>query len=340
MDDSNAHAALSIFRGSTTKFQVKPVSHLGFSGSSLWQVLADDSPPLCLKRWPASHPPPARLPWIHSVLKQVCRQGLNLVPEPQSTPTGNTTCELAGSTWELMTWLPGAADFVDNPSAARLQAAFRALARVHLTLGKACDPRDLPAGQTTPALDDRIARWQALQTGALAQISAAVHTHRIPALDDLAHHWLTLHPCLPVPGLAQLIAANQQAWSQQPALRDVWSDHVLFVGDEVTGFIDFGAMRVDTPLTDVARLLGSLAGSNKHQRYMALEAYAEVRPLSAADQSLIHLLDHTGNLLSGWNWLQWLYLERREFPSLPAVRQRLQHLLHTSPSPVDGLHLQ
>jgi Ser/Thr protein kinase RdoA (MazF antagonist) len=339
MDDSNARAALSIFRGSTTKFQVKPVSHLGFSGSSLWQVLADDSPPLCLKRWPASHPPPARLPWIHSVLEQVCRQGLNLVPEPQRTPTGNTTCELAGSTWELMTWLPGAADFVEKPSAARLQAAFRALARVHQALS-ACDLRHLPANRTTPALDDRITRWHTLQTGGLAQIAAAVHAQRIPALDDLAHHWLTLHPCLPAPALAQLIAANQQAWPQQPVLRDVWSDHVLFVGDEVTGFIDFGAMRVDTPLTDVARLLGSLAGSNQHQRHVALAAYGEVLPLSAADQSLIHLLDQTGNLLAGWNWLQWLYLERREFPSLPAVRQRLQHLLPTSHPRVNDLHLQ
>jgi homoserine kinase type II len=262
-------------------------------------------------------------------LEQVCRQGLKLVPQPQRTPTGNTTCELAGSTWELMTWLPGAADFVENPSAARLQAAFRALARVHQALS-ACDLRHLPANQATPALDDRLDRWQALQTGGLAQIAAAVHAQRIPALDDLAHHWLSLNPRLPNTWLAQLVAAKEQSWLQQPVLRDVWSDHVLFVGDVVSGFIDFGAMRVDTPLTDIARLLGSLAGCNPQQRHLALEAYAEARPLLAAEQALIHLLDQTGNLLAGWNWLQWLYLERREFPSLPAVRQRLQHLLSSS----------
>jgi homoserine kinase type II len=135
---------------------------------------------------------------------------------------------------------------------------------------------------------------------------------------------------LPNTWLAQLVAAKEQSWLQQPVLRDVWSDHVLFVGDVVSGFIDFGAMRVDTPLTDIARLLGSLAGCNPQQRHLALEAYAEARPLLAAEQALIHLLDQTGNLLAGWNWLQWLYLERREFPSLPAVRQRLQHLLSSS----------
>ena len=39
---------------------------------------------------------------------------------------------------------------------------------------------------------------------------------------------------------------------------DLWHDHVLFSGEEVTGLIDFDAMKIDSRALDLARLLGSL----------------------------------------------------------------------------------
>jgi homoserine kinase type II len=112
----------------------------------------------------------------------------------------------------------------------------------------------------------------------------------------------------------------------QPAIRDIHHDHVLFTGDEVTGLIDFGAMRIDTPLADVARLVGSLAGDDCEARQIALQAYSELRPLSDADRQCIDLLDRTGVVLSAFNWLSWLYLDRRDMGAAAPIARRLHEI--------------
>ena len=48
----------------------------------------------------------------------------------------------------------------------------------------------------------------------------------------------------------------------QPCLRDVWHDHVLFVGDAVSGIVDPAAARTDTVAADISRLVGSLVGDD------------------------------------------------------------------------------
>jgi Ser/Thr protein kinase RdoA (MazF antagonist) len=332
MSDHAAQAVLNIFSGCCTKFQLQRVEHLGFSGSALWKVIALEPTafpnPLCLKRWPAEHPPPARLPWIHQVQLRARQQGLNFVAEPQHTQAGQTICEFAGSTWELMTWLPGEVDPSPSPAPARIAAAFRALATFHAATAETERSAATHIFQPAPAFADRLARWQQLTAGKIEQIRRAVDQQRIPQLDDLARNWLSLHSNLP-PDLAdQLLAAVRLSLPLQPAIRDLWRDHVLFSGNEVSGFLDFGAMRVDTPLTDIARLLGSLAQDDATLRNIACDAYAALIPLSPRERELIDLLDHSGALLGGWNWLDWLYVEQRQFPSLAAVRSRLNELLN------------
>ena len=66
----------------------------------------------------------------------------------------------------------------------------------------------------------------------------------------------------------------------QPCLRDIWHDHVLFTGDKVTGMIDFGAVDIDTPATDIARLVGSLVGDDAAGWQSGIAAYSDVRPLT------------------------------------------------------------
>ena len=81
----------------------------------------------------------------------------------------------------------------------------------------------------------------------------------------------------------------------------------------------------------VWRLIGSLAKDDVSLRSAALDAYSELCRLSASDRELIDLLDHSGTIIAGWNWLQWLYVEQRQFPSLIAVRARLSELLFRKP---------
>lgn len=352
MFDADALAALHLFTGCCGQFQLQRIERVGFSGSSIWKVAATEPillrrfpQPLCLKRWPADHPPPARLPWIHSVLKQARDAGLDFVPEIILTQQGATTCEVAGSTWELMTWLPGEVDRERPTSERRIAAAFRALARFHLATGAATDRgreslatndsaiieihrrQRFPTPDSTPAIVDRIDRLQELQNGRLSTIRSAVEQRRIREIDDLAQRWRKERSELPRETIHQLEIHSRGQLPLQPAIRDLWRDHVLFTGTEVSGFLDFGAMRIDTPLTDLARLIGSLAGDEFTLRRSAMNAYSELRPLSPRDVEIIDLLDHTGTFIAGWNWLDWLYVQQREFPSLAAIRERLSELL-------------
>ncbi|WP_254512106.1 phosphotransferase enzyme family protein [Anatilimnocola floriformis] len=326
---AEAETVLQQFADCCARFQLQSVAHQGFSGARIWKVVASDPrflAPLCLKRWPDDHPPPARLPWIHQVLLQARERGISFVPQPYFTRGGQSSCEWNSATWELMTWLPGEVETAPQPSPQRITAAFRALAAFHQATADVHQSSG-NANQPAPAIADRLARWRDLTGGGSEQIQQACQRRSIPALDDLAALWLARHAKLPVSLTSRLFDAAKLTLPLQPAIRDLWRDHVLFDGDNVAGFIDFGAMRIDTPLTDIARLLGSLAGDDPALRQIAIDTYSAANPLSAADRDVIDLLDHTGAILAGWNWLEWLYVDGRQFPSLPAVRERFTTLV-------------
>jgi len=109
----------------------------------------------------------------------------------------------------------------------------------------------------------------------------------------------------------------------QPVIRDIWHDHVLFTGDEVTGLIDFGAMQNDCVSTDIARLLGSLVGDDADGWKCGLNAYRRERSLTPDEESLVQVFDASTVLLSGMNWLQWIYVEGRHFDRRTTILARL-----------------
>jgi homoserine kinase type II len=107
----------------------------------------------------------------------------------------------------------------------------------------------------------------------------------------------------------------------------VWHDHVLFVDNEVTGLIDFGAVAIDTPAVDVARLLGSLAVDDAGEWQRGLEAYATIRPFSADELRAVAALDASSTVLAGCNWIRWVFVENRQFDDREQVGRRLALLL-------------
>jgi homoserine kinase type II len=127
----------------------------------------------------------------------------------------------------------------------------------------------------------------------------------------------------------------------QPCLRDIWHDHVLFTGNEVTGLVDFGAADIDTPATDIARLLGSLAGSpplpfregpgeGSPQRniwQIGLEAYSATRPLSESELLAVFAINAANPILAGCNWIDWLYIQRRQFGNPAQILTRFQRIV-------------
>ena len=186
---------------------------------------------------------------------------------------------------------------------------------------------DPPYLALAPAFVDRLDQVRQLLAGDLDRIAAAAASGLDAGLDLRAGQLLPIARGQLLHFLAPLELACREPLPLSPAIRDIHHDHVLFTGDQLTGLVDFGALRIDTPLADVARLVGSLVADDQPARKFALEAYSELRPLSEADRSLIDLLDDSGQVLGGLNWLRWLYLERRDMGPLPPILKRLDAIL-------------
>src|SRR4029078_10534196 len=124
-----------------------------------------------------------------------------------------------------------------------------------------------------------------------------------------------------------LRAASRLSVPLQPCIRDIHDEHVLFDGDAVSGIIDFGAMRHDNVATDVARLLGSMAGSDGELWRAGLAEYQRFRPMSDAELRLVELFDRSATLLGSVQWLDWIYLQLRQFDDRDQVLNRIDRLL-------------
>lgn len=298
----------------------------GWSGSRLWRIWTTDGRELCLRRWPREHPTVERLLLIHGVLEHVSRNGLNVVPVPLRAASGAAFVEHDEHLWELMPWMPGQADFHSHPTRERLRSAMQTLARFHLLSASGGGPKP-PEAIQPPALLDRRQRITQLMRGELGAMFSAVQRGLDPALDARAQRILLFAGAKLKHLHARITPACEPVRPVQPAIRDIWHDHVLFRGDEVTGIVDFGSLRVDTPLADVARLVGSLVGDDQEARQFALDRYAELRPLTDDDRQFVDLLDESGVALAGLNWLTWFYVDRRDMGPIESIVRRLDEIL-------------
>jgi Ser/Thr protein kinase RdoA (MazF antagonist) len=320
--DEDARAVLGRYRVAAEVRGVEPLGNRGgFSGARLWRCAAGPSA-YCLRAWPAGSPAPERLGQIHVLMTSALRAGLAFVPEVLGTRAGGTWVGHAGRLWDLTLWKPGAADFCERPSPARLSEAGAALARVHEVWR-----RSRAEAGPCPAVGRRLdaARgWQQLaRAGWRPDFAAAVGAPFTPWAERA---WQMLAPW--VARLPALLAPWQgRALPLQPCLCDVWHDHLLFQGDRLTGLVDYGAVKVDHVAVDLARMLGSMVGDDEEGWALGLRAYRTVRPLSEDEEALAVVLDRTGTVIGAANWLRWLYHDGRRYPDPHAVARRLAALV-------------
>lgn len=294
----------------------------GFSGARLWRVSSVGGE-FALRRWPVEHPSPERLEWIHSLLRHITQQGLTIVPVPVENVYRKTYLPAYGHLWEVVPWLAGTP--LESPCSdhTKIRAAAAALARFHQAAAS------FRAGRaeydTSPALRSRHEQLQRLIAGEAAQLYQSISADVWPAGVAAAK---TIAQLFPLAGKAlepQLATAARLRVPLQACLRDVWSDHLLFEGDQVRGLIDFGAARIESPAGDVARLLGSLAADNPQAWSAGIAAYQSVRPLSETELQLLEAFDRSTVVMAGWNWIAWIYRDRRRFSDLASVAWRLEH---------------
>jgi Ser/Thr protein kinase RdoA (MazF antagonist) len=304
----------------------------GFSGAAIWKI---ESPvgPLALRATASGDVDQSRLAELHRLIGHVRGCGFEQMPTPIVTSDGESFFESGGQIWQLEPWMPGTADFSSQPNQARLAAAMTCLARWHIAAARyVCRESGrawfvTAAALSSPGLARRLARianWDSRLSDSVRQQLGAFTWREFSMLGrELLDQFNRLAPRV----AARVKLGLPTAVPLQPCLRDIWHDHVLFTGDQVTGLIDPHAARSDSVATDLARLLGSLVGDDRNGWDAGLAAYQRVRPLSVDELALVELFDQSTVLLAGMTWLEWYCLQGRTFADREKVVSRLQAIL-------------
>ena len=321
--EQQARAMLAHWPEADRHSGLEPLIGGGFSGSALWRTSIADRE-LLLRRWPGLGPSDTQIRWIHQVLETVWTQGFRQIAVPLQIIPSVTVCKGFGYRWDLSPWLPGKAAKPESATTLQIRAALVALARFHQAA--LADTKNVEHGVPQGIVDRRqkIRRWRERR---LERMPRIVRRNVWPAGFDVAQRFLELSPQAIGPIDAELSRVANLQVPLQPCLRDVWSEHLLFTHDEVTGIIDYGAMRIDHVACDIARLLGSYASDDSQIWQQGLEAYQTVCALSDDELQLVRTFDRSTVLLAGLNWIEWIYRERRQFNDLASVLARLEHFL-------------
>jgi Ser/Thr protein kinase RdoA (MazF antagonist) len=287
----------------------------GFSGARFWRSHGRTKD-LLLRAWPSGMDAD-RLSNIHGLQEQAHLGGLSFVPDILLDKYGQSFVQVEGRLWQVESWMTGDCDR-NGPSPKRVNTACKALAQLHLAWPKA-------AAGPCPAIQRRLqvmAEWNEFVRRQNGLFPA--QTTLPNALVSAAHE--TLQKGLPkLPELLRL--RKDKEWQLQYCLCDIWRPHVLFVGDRVSGIIDYGSVKVDHVAGDLARLLGSWVADDQELWNAGLEAYGAVRPLSADERILAAVLDRSGTILSLATWLLWLWRDHRSFDAVAAASERLKWLV-------------
>jgi homoserine kinase type II len=299
----------------------------GMSGAQFWRITAPRGM-LILRRWPTEQPTSDRLRFIHEVIRHAART-LDILPVPINTQDGQSFIHSTGHLWELAPWMPGTADYDSAPSDKKLAAAMTALAHFHNAVSDYQPSAEIAVTLRTgpTAISRRLKRLHELTPNQIHILASAIDDATWPQLASLARNFLAALPNATPRAIAQLEPLAHITLPLQPCLRDIWHDHVLFTRDQVTGLIDFGAVEIDTPATDVARLLGSMTQHDRAAWQTGLNAYAATRPLSPSETLAVFAIDAANPILAGCNWINWIYVDHRRFENRTQVVHRFHQII-------------
>jgi homoserine kinase type II len=283
----------------------------GFSGAIVWRGDAD-APSVAMKAWPTNITP-HRVQQVHAWLAEAGH--LPFIPTVFAG-SGGTVCLEDGRAWDCCRWQPGSPRV--SPTSSEVQAACAAVAQLHEVWAGASEVGPCPGVQNRLRILSE--NEPLLRRGPDAFPTVA------PELDPLLRHAVSL-----ARRLAPQVANALQEWEHrtfalQPCVRDLRAEHVLFDENRVAGIIDFGAMAVDCPAVDLARLLGDCASSNDLFRE-GVAAYRHIRPAFDVPDEFIRLLAHSGAVGSVLGWLVRILARREPGCDVGLIRSRLARLL-------------
>lgn len=295
----------------------------GMSGASVYQCQLATGQRLALKRWPDGTSR-SRIEEVHRVMAQARQCGCQLVPSltviPGSSGSG-TLFTVDQAHYELSQWMPGIpADADASLDAIRRGAAV--IADFHRSIGSLGVIHQPP-----PAVQARLSRLKQLETK-LPEALGSIERWPVPAeiasaINDAARllrwNWDQARQRM----TRSLGVYTDRPMSTQYVLRDVHRDHVLFDHDGVpTGLIDFDAVRVDTPATDLARWVGSFLDGRSDAESVwrsALAGFGQQNLFNDWGQSELNDFAKALSFSTTWislaNWMVWVVCEERTFRS-------------------------
>ena len=305
----------------------------GMSGAKVYKCAASDGRTFALKCWPQGTRS-QRVAEVHRVQQTAHHGGCDFVPQLFSSPLTDTTyLAAAGALWELSDWVPGT-PLTQDASPAQIARGASAIAQFHHSVADLHQELAPP-----PAIGNRLRRLAELDRLLPQTFQSETSTRYAEPLREaigeicslLFASWSTIRDEI----RTWLQAEIDQPGPIQYVLRDVHRQHLLFCQDHVSGLIDFDAIRIDTPLTDLARWGGSFTAGrdDENQVWQAvLAGYGENYPFQqyrdpAHAVAVIRELNRSATWISLANWAVWIRLECRSFPAGDqAVRARINEL--------------
>ncbi|MFI4875235.1 MAG: phosphotransferase enzyme family protein [Blastopirellula sp. JB062] len=298
-------------------YQVAPLGGAGgLSGGTIWRVECEDQA-YALRLWPAETDL-ARLRRIHALQRQWREANLKFIPQLYTTIEGDSFVENAAGYWELAEWMPGRAIEPAAITPSRLDAIAAAVATIHQVAAARKTTFDI-----SPGLRQRYAmleRWRDIDR---RQLDAAIVRLAWPEFADFAQQTLELFAQGVERIAAELRLALQTPLKLHDCLRDLHREHILLTDDSVSGILDFGAARAESPAGDLARLCGSLFEDDRGGWADFLARYEQAHPLSEAERHAIIQFDRSAVFLTGLQWIEWIALDQRHFSQPKAVLARL-----------------
>ena len=207
------------------------------------------------------------LPFFLALMEHLASRGITC-PQPVKTRAGQTLGKLAGRPAAIVTFLDGL--WIRRPNPGHCAAVGEVLAQLHLA-----------------GADFKLKRANALSIESWRPL----YEHAKPRGDSVR------------PGLCAEIAkeleALEKAWPRQLPQgvihADLFPDNVFFLGDKLSGVIDFYFACTDTLFYDVAVCLNAWCFEADHSYNVTkgralLSAYNKVRALSAAERNALPVL--------------------------------------------------
>jgi homoserine kinase type II len=212
------------------------------------------------------------LPFFLRLMTHLAAHGINC-PQPLKDSSGETLSMLAGRPAAIINFLEGV--WPRKPNAAHCAGVGQALAKMHLA------GRDFPM---TRANALSVSGWRPLFDQAAPRADRLQHGLRAFLSAELDHLESNIWP---------------KNLPQGVIHADLFPDNVFFLGEKLSGIIDFTFACNDTLAYDVAICLNAWCFESDHSFNVTkarafLNAYSRERELSAAEQEALPLLARGG----------------------------------------------